>query len=110
MALWSALTQEEQDTYLAYVTQLRALHGEFHQILNKMVELDNMWNASVSPISTSLDNTEKAPNNSGLDGAVELTDTEVVNLTSHMQTALSSFNTTGHKQLRNKAAGINATL
>lgn len=110
MALWSELTAEQQSTYLAYVTQMRAAQGQFHQLLNTFVELENMWNASVSPVSTALDNTEKAPNGSGLAGSVELTDSEVVSLTSHIQNALTSFNTVGHKQLRNKAAGINATL
>ena len=111
MSTWVELTQEQRDVYQAFERQLRASMGEFHQVLNKFVELDNTYNAQILAVLAELDDNTVVPNSSGLDGSASLdSDAEMVSLVAHLQSALTSYNTTGHKNLRNKAAGINATL
>lgn len=111
MATWAELTQEQRDVYQASERELRAAMGQFHQLINTFVEIDNAYNAQISAILVALDDNTIVPNSSGLAGSAALdSDAEMVTLMSHVQGVLATFNTTGHKNLRNKAAGINATL
>ncbi len=105
------LTQEETEIYYAFENQLRASQGQFHQLLNVFAELDNAYNAQILAILTKLPDNTIVPNRSGLAGSASLdSDAEMVTLVSHVQSALTTFNTTGHRNLRNKAAGINAVV
>lgn len=116
MATWAALTQEQRDVYQAFERDLRAAHGTFHRLLNTFTELDTMYNAQILAILTDLDDNTVVPNSSGLAGSASLdSDADMVTLVSHMQQLLtgtgidvSGYNTTGHRNLRNKAAGLNA--
>lgn len=111
MATWAGLTQEQRDSYLAFENQLRASQGTWHQLLNTFVELDNTYTAQIQAILVDLDDNTAVPNISGLAGAVDLdSDSEMVTLVTDLQALLTTYNTVAKKNLRNKAAGINATL
>ena len=116
MATWAGLTQEQRDVYSTFERNLRAAMGVFHNLLLDFVELDNMYNAQITAILTDLDDNTIVPNSSGLSGSADLdSDSEMVELVTHMQELLTGtnidvagYNDSTKKQLRNKAAGINA--
>ena len=111
MATWAELSSEQQDVYQSFERSLRGAMASFHQVLNTFVELDNAYNAQITSILVDLDDNTVVPNSSGLSGAASLdSDSEMAALVSHMQSAVTTYNTTGHRNLRNKAAGINAAL
>ena len=106
MATWANLTQEQRDVYLTFENELRGAMGQFQRLLNKFERLDVTYNAQISAILVDLDNNTIVPKSSGLDGAASLdSDAEMVAMVAHWQSALTTFNTTGHKNLRDKAAG-----
>ena len=106
MATWENLTQEQQTIYQAWERDLRASHGAFQRVLNTFARLDTTYNAQILGILVALDDNTIVPNSSGLEGAASLdSDAETVTLVSHMQNVMTTFNTVGHKHLRDKAAG-----
>lgn len=106
MATWAELTQEQRDVYQNFERQLRAAHGEFQRVLNDFETLDVSYNAQILAILAALDDNTIVPNSSGLAGAASLdSDADMVTLVSHWQSVLTTLNTVGHKQLRDKAAG-----
>ena len=110
MAAWAELTQEQRDVYQAFERDLRSTQGAFQRLLNTFERLDPTYNAQITAILTALDDNTVVPNSSGLSGAAALnSDTEMAALVAHWQSAIATFNTVGHKQLRDKAAGTGNT-
>ena len=106
MATWENLTQEQRDIWQAWERDLRIAHGAFQRLLNKFDRLNTTYNAQILAILADLDDNTIVPNGTDLAGAASLdSDAETVSLVSHMQGALTSYNTTGHKNMRDKAAG-----
>jgi hypothetical protein len=111
MATWENLTQEQRDIYQSFERELRAAMGALHAVCNDFVELNDSYNAQILAILADLDDNTVVPNTSGLAGSQGLdSDAEMVTLVSHLQSVLTNYNTSGHRQLRHKAAGINALL
>ncbi len=111
MATWAELTQEQKNIYLVFENNLRAAMGGVQRIMNTMEALDTTYNAQILAILTDLDDNTIVPKNSGLAGAASLdSDSEMVTLVSHLQGMLTTYNTSGHKNLRDKAAGIVNTV
>ena len=109
MATWNELTPEQREIYTAFEHNLRAVHGQFDKLLAEFVEVDNMFTAQIQAILVDLDDNTIVPNTSGLAGSASLdSDAEMVPLVQDCQTALTTYNTVAKKNLRNKAAGVNA--
>ena len=108
MPAWADLEPEEQESVNAYQRDMRAWQGALHKLLEQGENLKTYYSNNISSIMTALTNGSEIPKDGGLAGAVALTDTEIVNLESHIETAITQLNTQGHKDLRSKAAGINA--
>jgi hypothetical protein len=106
MAIWANLSQEQRDVYTAWERDLRSLSGELQRWCNRAVALDARYVSQIQAILTSLDNNTIVPNSSGLAGASSLdSDAEAVTLQAHIQGILTAYNTSGHQQMRAKAAG-----
>jgi len=106
MATWAELTQEQRDVYLAWENDLRAISGELQRLCNKAAALDARYVSQIQSVLVSLNNNTVVPKTTGLAGASSLdSDAEAVTLHSHLQTLLSTLNTSGHQQMRAKAAG-----
>ena len=111
MATWENLTAEQQDVYSTFERELRASHGAFQRLLNTFATLDVTYNAQILDILVDLDDNAIVPNSSGLSGSAALdSDAEMVVLRGHAASALTTFNTDTHKNLRDKAAGVANTL
>ena len=87
---------------------MRGWQADLHRLIVAGNVLKTYYDTNISSVMTALTNGTVIPNSSGLAGSIALTDTEVVNLQSHINAALTELDTTGHRQLRSKAAGINA--
>lgn len=93
----------------AYTVMLRAVSAQLMQNMAQMNALQNSYNASVSSIigtpagTTIVDNT-------GLAGAVPLTDTQVVTITSYFENILSSYYDSAHQQQLTLACGPGNTI
>lgn len=110
-AAWNELTDEQRDVYLTFENNLRAAQGVFQRLCNTFEALNTTYNAQISGILADLDDNTVVPTTSGLAGAASLdSDAEMVSLVSHIQGVLTNYNTTGHKNLRDKAAGITNTI
>lgn len=111
VAAWNELTDEQRDVYLTFENNLRAAQGVFQRLCNTFETLNTTYNAQILGILADLDDNTVVPTTSGLAGASSLdSDAEMVSLVAHLQGVLTSYNTTGHKNLRDKAAGIANTL
>lgn len=110
MATWANLTQEQRDVYTTFERDLRAAHGALARLINTFNRLNTTYNAQILGILTDLDDNTIVPNTSGLAGAASLdSDAEMVALVSHWQSLLTTFDTVGHQNLRDKAAGTSNT-
>ena len=90
----------------AFENDLRASMGAFARLINTFNRLDTTYNAQILAILVDLDNNTIVPNVSGLAGAASLdSDSETVTLVSHLQGVLTTYDTAGHQNLRDKAAG-----
>ena len=108
MATWAELTQEQRDVYQAWERSLRAIAGEQARVNNHWEVLNTAYNAQIQAILVSLDNNTIIPNSSGLVGAQGLdSDAEAVVIMAHGQSILTNYNTSGHRELWAKAAGLN---
>lgn len=109
MATWAELTPEQRDQYEAWEKDLRSFHADFHKLIARGNNIKTFYDAEISAVLVALDDNTLVPNSSGLQGASSLdSDAEAVALQSHINDLLTTFDTVGHKQLRAKAAGINA--
>ena len=87
-----------------YVVQLRAVSSQFMKAMSQMNALQNYYNETVSGIigtpagTTIVDNT-------GLAGAMPLTDTQVVTMTSWFENILSTYYTATYQQQFTSACG-----
>lgn len=105
------LDQEQTDIYYAWENNLRALVGEQARLNDKMAALNTQYTAQIQGILVDLEDNTVAPNTSGLAGSSSLdSDAEAVTIMAHVQGILTNYNTSGHRQLWAKAAGINGLL
>lgn len=103
---WNELTQEQRDVYSTFERDLRALSGEFQRWCVKAAALNSRYLAQMQAIMVALDDNTTVPNSSGLAGSSSLnSDSEMVTLVSYLQGILTNYNTSGHQELRAKAAG-----
>lgn len=93
----------------AYTVYLRGITSQFMKLMNQMNALNNSWNGTVSAIIGTPAGTT-ITDNTGLAGAVPLTDTDVTNITSYCQNVLTSFYDAAHQQVLTKACGPGNTL
>lgn len=106
MATWANLTQEQRDVYSVFERDLRSLCGEWQRLNAKFQALDARYVAQIQAILVDLDNNTIVPNSSGLAGSSALdSDAEMATLVSHYEEMLTSYNTSGHQQMRAKACG-----
>jgi len=106
MAAWLELTQEQRDIYSVFERDLRGISGEFQRLCTKMDALNVRYNAQMQGILTDLTDNTVVPNTSGLAGSSSLvSDAEMVGLVGHIQGVLTNYNTSGHQEMRAKAAG-----
>lgn len=107
MATWAELTAEQRDIYTEWERQLRAVAGEQARVNNHWEALNDMYNAQLQGILVDLTDNTLVPNTSGLAGSQSLvSDSEAVAIMAHGQGILTNYNTTGHRQLWTKAAGV----
>lgn len=102
---WADLTPEEKAVVTDYVRLLRGWAGEQARTNNHADALNTAYNATVTTLLSEIGESEEIPDGSGLGGAVTMTRSEVVTLTSHVQGILTNYNTANHRQLWSKAAG-----
>jgi hypothetical protein len=117
MATWASLTQAQKDTVQAVVNPVRALAGNFAQLMNDAKDLGLAWNNGASAIVATLDAGESIPNGTGLADAAPLTKDKLVNLVGYYITvgatpdgSSGSYNTNYHRAVYLDAAGINAVV
>lgn len=108
---WAELTQEQRDIYTTWERAVRAAAGQFQQLLNTFEALNVTYSSQIAGILADLDDNTVVPNTSGLAGSASLdADAETVLLKNDMVAALATFNVTGKKNLRDKAAGLTNTM
>lgn len=106
MAAWNALTAEQRNIYSTFENDLRSLMGELQRWCNKASALNNRYISQIQSVLVALDDNTVVPSSSGLAGVSSLdSDAEMVTLVSHLQGILTNYNTSGHQQMRAKAAG-----
>jgi hypothetical protein len=88
-----------------YVVQLRAISGQFMRVMAQMNALNNTYNSTISGIIGGAGVGTPVVDSSNLAGTSVLADTDVVNITSYFQGALTSYYDTAHQQVLTKAAG-----
>lgn len=87
-----------------YVVQLRAVSAQFMQAMAQMNALQNYYNETVSALLNPTTGATVA-DNTGLSGAVPLTDAQVVTMTSWIEAVLSSYYDATHQQQFTAACG-----
>jgi hypothetical protein len=111
MATWEELEPEQRDVYSTWERELRALAGEMYRLTDKLVAIDTMYSGQIAAILVALNDNTVVPNTSGLAGSQSLdSDAEAVTIQSHFQAYLAAFNSSGHRQLWTKAAGLPNTI
>ena len=106
MAAWGSLTQEQRDVYQAWERSLRAVAGEQARVNNHWAAANTAYTAQIQAILTALDDNTIVPNSSGLSGAQSLdSDAEAATIMAHGQGILTTYTTSGHRELWAKAAG-----
>lgn len=93
----------------AFVVQERAVVSMWMKTMAQMNALNNSWNATISAIvgtPAGLPVTD----NTGLAGAVPLTDTDVYAMVGYFQGCLASYYDTPHQQIMTRACGPTNTL
>ena len=117
MATYASLTTEEQAKLDILLNNIRAWHGEFSTLLKSADQLKTYYQANnISAILTQISpDTEIIPNKGGLASASDLTKSEVDQLIAQLVDILgdasswtTGFFTDSQKQMRIKAAGLNA--
>lgn len=88
----------------AYSVMLRGVSSQFLKLMAEMNALNNAWNGNVSGIIGTPANTIIS-DNTGLAGAVPLTDTQITTITSYYQNVLTSFYDAPHQQVLTLACG-----
>lgn len=106
MATWAELTQEQRDIYSVFERDLRSISGELQRLCNKAAALNSRYTSQMLPILAALNDNTIVPNSSGLAGSQSLSsDADMATLVGHLQGILTSYNTSGHQEMRAKAAG-----
>lgn len=106
MATWAELTSEQRDVYSVFERDLRGAMGETQRLMNKLSAINTRYTAQIQAILVDLNDNTIVPNSSGLAGSSSLSsDSEMVTLVSHLQGMLTNYNTSGHQEMRAKAAG-----
>lgn len=100
------LTPEERNVLQTWLNLVRSWAGEQARANNHGAAIDTMYNGQVAGILAKFNTNEVAANTSGLAGSQGLNvGSEAVTIQSHIQGILTSYNTSGHRQLWTKAAG-----
>jgi hypothetical protein len=105
----TAMTPGQLKQLSDYITMLRAVSAHFMKSMNQMNALNNSWNGGVSALVGSSNGTV-IPDASGLAGTTSLTDTDVTNITSYFQGAMTSYYDAPHQQVMTRACGPGNTL
>lgn len=106
MATYAELTDEQKNVLQTWINLVRSWAGEQARVNNHGAAIDTMYNAQIQAILVSLDNNAIVPNTSGLAGSQSLdVDAEAATIQSHIQGILTTYNTSGHRELWTKAAG-----
>ena len=107
MATWANLTAEQRDVYSVWERDLRAVAGEFQRLLDKMADLETVWDGQILSVLAALDDNTVVPNSSGLAGSESLnSDSEAAVIRADFDAILTTYNTAAKQQLRGKAAGL----
>ena len=107
MATWANLTAEQRDVYSVWERDLRAVAGEFQRLLDKMADLETVWDGQILGVLAALDDNTVVPNSSGLAGSESLnSDSEAAVIRADFDAILTTYNTAAKQQLRGKAAGL----
>src|SRR5208282_3235405 len=88
----------------AYVVMLRAIASQFSMAMSQMNALQNAYNANVAGIIGTAAGTVIV-DNTGLAGAVPMTDTQVVTMTSWFENVLTTYYDATHQQQFTIACG-----
>lgn len=103
---YADLTTEQKDTLQAWLQLVRSWAGEQARANNHGAAIDTMYNGQISGILALFNTNETVENRSGLSGSQGLNvGSEAVTIQSHIQGILTTYNTSGHRQLWAKAAG-----
>lgn len=97
-------TSEQLAELSNFVVNLRAVIASFAQVQYQMNALNQAWNANISAIIGTPAGTVIA-DNTGLAGAVPLTDTQVSTLVSDIQAVMTTYFTTAAQQLYAQVCG-----
>lgn len=108
MGLYSELGPTDKAIVDNTANLLRAAAGELAKIFNHVKAIADDSNAVALVVG--LDASEVIPNTSGLAGADDLTQTEVVALYTVLDGARQTYDTAPNRAAWSKAAGINALL
>ena len=105
MATYAELTTEDQALLQSFLNFVRGWSGEQARVNNHGEAANDSYNAQVSAIISSLDAAEVIPNTSGLSGAASIVKEDLVSVVAHVQGILTTYNTSGHRELWVKMAG-----
>lgn len=100
----AAMTPAQLKQLSDYIVMARAVASQFMKAMNQMNALNNSWNGSVSAL-VGASNGTVIPDASGFAGITTLTDTDVTNITSYFQGAMTSYYDVPHQQVMTKACG-----
>lgn len=93
----------------SYVVLLRGVSSSLMKLMAQMNALQNAYNANISSIIGTPAGTIIV-DNTGLAGAVPLTDSQVVTITSYFENILTTYYDTGHQQNLTLACGPGNTF
>lgn len=102
---YDALDPEQKALLTAYEHDLRYAMANTEKLLHTFKRLVDWNTTNIQAITTQLTNGSFLRMESGLGGAVPLTDVNIAAMVADMNDALLALNTTGQQALRIKAAG-----
>lgn len=105
MATYASLTTEQKALVQSFLNNVRAWAGEQARVNNHGDALNTTYTAQVSAVLALLDDAAIIPNTSGLAGSSDTNENDLISTVAHIQGILTSYNTSGHRQLWVKLCG-----
>lgn len=102
---WSGLTPDQQGQVLAWIPLFRSGIVQLVKTIQSGTALDNTWKTAISAVLADLTAGTIIPDSTGLAGAVKLTNTDVQNMMTLIETLLASANTSALNAEYLKAVG-----
>lgn len=106
MATYAALTNEQKQIIREHMRMTRTVQGQLARMMNDIVELKGVYDATVGQVVDLLDTGAVIGDNSDLAGAIAVTKESLQGVMAGYATLLADHNTTAKRAVMTAFAGI----